>query len=65
MKKIRYAVVGLGHISQNALLPAFKNVKNSELALLSPATKQNEKKSPVSTASARNLLTRTSSTTIA
>ncbi len=34
MKKIRYAVVGLGHISQNALLPAFKNVKNSELAAL-------------------------------
>ena len=34
MKKIRYAVVGLGHISQAALLPAFKNVKNSELVAL-------------------------------
>lgn len=34
MKKIRYAVVGLGHITQNALLPAFKNTKNSELAAI-------------------------------
>jgi predicted dehydrogenase len=34
MKTIRYAVVGLGHISQNALLPSFKNAKNSELAAL-------------------------------
>ncbi|HLG96362.1 MAG TPA: Gfo/Idh/MocA family oxidoreductase [Bryobacteraceae bacterium] len=34
MRKIRYAVVGLGHISQNALLPSFKNAKNSELAAL-------------------------------
>src|SRR5688572_24626884 len=32
MRKIRYAVVGLGHISQAAVLPAFKNAsKNSEL----------------------------------
>src|SRR5215207_524816 len=31
-KKIRYAVVGLGYISQTAVLPAFKNAsKNSEL----------------------------------
>ena len=34
MRKTRYAVVGLGHISQNALLPSFKNAKNSELAAL-------------------------------
>ncbi|MBC8043432.1 MAG: Gfo/Idh/MocA family oxidoreductase [Rhizobacter sp.] len=33
-KKIRYAVVGLGHISQNAILPAFKHAKNAELAAL-------------------------------
>jgi predicted dehydrogenase len=31
---IRYAVVGLGNITQDALLPAFKNAKNSELAAL-------------------------------
>lgn len=34
MKKIRYAVVGLGNITQDALLPAFKNAKNSELVAL-------------------------------
>src|SRR5438105_5465745 len=33
-KKIRYAVVGLGHIAQTAVLPAFKHVENSELAAL-------------------------------
>lgn len=33
--KIRYAVVGLGHIAQNAILPAFEHAgKNSELAAL-------------------------------
>src|SRR5947207_15841268 len=31
-KKIRYAVVGLGHIAQTAVLPAFKHAENSELA---------------------------------
>ena len=33
-KKIRYAVVGLGHISQTAVLPAFMHAENSELAAL-------------------------------
>jgi predicted dehydrogenase len=33
-KKIRYAVVGLGHIAQVAVLPAFKNAPNSELSAL-------------------------------
>lgn len=33
-RKIRYAVVGLGWISQVALLPAFQNAENSELAAL-------------------------------
>ncbi len=28
---IRYAVIGLGHIAQVAILPAFQNTKNSEL----------------------------------
>ena len=32
--KIRYAVVGLGHIAQVAVLPAFKNARNSELLAL-------------------------------
>lgn len=30
-EKIRYAVVGLGHIAQVAVLPGFKHAKNSEL----------------------------------
>ncbi len=34
MKKVRYAVVGLGWIAQEVVLPAFKNTKNSELAAL-------------------------------
>lgn len=34
-RKIRYAVVGLGHIAQAAVLPAFKNAReNSELVAL-------------------------------
>ena len=32
--KIRYAVVGLGHLAQVAILPAFKHVRRSELAAL-------------------------------
>jgi predicted dehydrogenase len=32
--RIRYAVVGLGHIAQVAVLPAFKNAANSELFAL-------------------------------
>lgn len=33
-RKIRYAVVGLGHIAQVAVLPAFRNAGNSELFAL-------------------------------
>jgi glucose-fructose oxidoreductase len=43
MRKIRYAVVGLGHISQVALLPAFKNAKNSELGALVSDDEQKRK----------------------
>ena len=33
-KKVRFAVVGLGHIAQVAVLPAFKTVRNAELVAL-------------------------------
>jgi predicted dehydrogenase len=33
-RKIRYAVVGTGHIAQVAILPAFKTAKNSELVAI-------------------------------
>jgi glucose-fructose oxidoreductase len=33
-EEIRYAVVGLGHLAQVAVLPAFKNARNSTLAAL-------------------------------
>lgn len=33
-RKVRYAVVGLGHIAQIAVLPAFRNAQNSELFAL-------------------------------
>jgi predicted dehydrogenase len=36
--KIRYAVIGLGHIAQAAVLPAFKHAKNSELTALVSGT---------------------------
>jgi predicted dehydrogenase len=44
-KKIRYAVVGLGHIAQVAVLPAFKNAnENSELAALVSGDKEKLKR---------------------
>ncbi|MGA9800372.1 MAG: Gfo/Idh/MocA family oxidoreductase [Terriglobales bacterium] len=33
-RKIRYAVVGLGHLAQVAVLPAFRNASNSELVAI-------------------------------
>src|ERR1700733_13937671 len=33
-RKVRYAVVGLGHIAQIAILPAFRKAANSELFAL-------------------------------
>ena len=42
--KVRYAVVGLGHIAQIAVLPAFRNAENSELfALVSSDSAKLEK----------------------
>ena len=43
-RKIRYAVVGLGHIAQVAVLPAFSNAQNSELvAIVSGETVKRDK----------------------
>lgn len=33
-RKIQYAVVGLGHLSQVAVLPAFRGAQNSELVAI-------------------------------
>ncbi len=33
-RKIRYAVVGLGHLARGAILPAFKHARRSDLAVL-------------------------------
>jgi predicted dehydrogenase len=42
--KIRYGVVGLGHIAQVAVLPAFNNSKNSELvAIVSGESEKRQK----------------------
>jgi len=43
-RKIRYAVVGLGHLAQVAVLPAFKKAQNSELvAIVSEDSEKREK----------------------
>lgn len=43
-KKIRYAVVGLGHITQVAVLPAFQNARNAELLALVSGDQQKLKR---------------------
>src|SRR2546430_528237 len=50
-KKIRYAVVGLGHIAQVAVLPGFKHAGNSELVTIvsGDGEKQPKQKSPLLT----------------
>jgi predicted dehydrogenase len=43
-RKIRYAVVGLGHIAQVAVLPAFQNAPNSELVVIVSGEEEKRKK---------------------
>lgn len=43
-KKIRYAVVGLGHLAQVAVLPAFRNTPNSELTAIVSGEEAKRKK---------------------
>ena len=42
-KKIRYAVVGLGHIAQTAVLPAFKHAENSKLAAIVTGSRKKDR----------------------
>lgn len=52
-RRIRYAVVGLGHIAQEAILPAFAGTGgNSELAALVSGDAVKRSSSPGSTGSA-------------
>ena len=44
LSPVRYAVVGLGHIAQVAILPAFAHAKNSELVALITGDPLKEKK---------------------
>ncbi len=44
MKAVRYAVVGLGNISQSALLPGFKNARNSKLTALVSGEEEKRRK---------------------
>jgi len=43
-ERIHYAVVGLGHIAQTAVLPAFQHAKNSELAALVTGNPEKDRK---------------------
>jgi predicted dehydrogenase len=43
-KQIRYAVVGLGHLAQAAVLPAFRNAQNSRLVALVTGDPKKRKK---------------------
>src|SRR5467141_1835651 len=43
-RKVRYAVVGLGHLAQVAVLPAFKSAKNSQLVALVSEDAEKRKK---------------------
>lgn len=43
-RQIRYAVVGLGHLAQSAILPAFKSAANSRLVALVSGDPKKQKK---------------------
>jgi len=43
-RSIRYAVVGAGHIAQVAVLPAFRNAKNSELVTIVSSDEEKREK---------------------
>jgi predicted dehydrogenase len=43
-RRIRYAVVGLGHIAQVAVLPAFESAKNSELVSIVSGEREKREK---------------------
>jgi len=43
-QRIRYAVVGLGHLAQVAVLPAFRNAPNSELVAIVSGDREKRKK---------------------
>jgi predicted dehydrogenase len=58
-KKIRYAVVGLGHITQVAVLPAFKASGNSELVTIVSGDADKRKKLSANTDSIRLIPTKT------
>ena len=40
VQKVRYAVVGLGHLAQVAVLPAFARLQNAEIAALVTSDKR-------------------------
>jgi glucose-fructose oxidoreductase len=42
-RKVRYAVVGVGHLAQVAILPAFARLPNSEIAALVTSDKRKAK----------------------
>lgn len=57
-EKVRYAVIGMGHIAQAAVLPSFKNAKNSELvSLISGDTKKLKQLADLYGVPEENLLT--------
>jgi len=52
-RKIGYAVAGLGHIAQTAVLPAFAHAKNSRLVALISDDEEKREKLSASTGATR------------